>query len=431
MTILAVLGPVSGLAQQAVPEQGPPPTNLEQRGEGYWTANEAPPEDTSAFQVHTVVMGDTLWAIASTYMDDPFLWPQIWEANSHIVNPHWIYPQDIILIRPVTAITEVIPPPPPVPEPEPEQAPREIQIPTLTNTDDLGIAPDRVVFDLPEPRRVPTVKPVDLYCSGFVTTREYQTGTSQVIGRVPPGEGLIFGEGSYLYVSRGSDEGVSPGDVLNVLRPTREVRSTRSGIGTLGLHYLELGQMRAVIVQPSFSLARIVHSCGEITVGDIVTDFEPIDFPELPPNRPFSPFMASTGGTAGAVALTRDIMQTAGTPALGGSSIIAGYRKGMLEDGPLRGVLGGMAANGRIVYLDLGTSEGIEAGDIFLVYRPMEFDRNGGGQISIPSEARDLLADERYVVGEVVVVKVEERASTALVTFSSDGISPGDLVERR
>lgn len=431
MTILAVLGPVSGLAQQAIPEQGPPPTNLEQLGEGHWTANEAPPEDTSAFQVHLVVMGDTLWAIANTYMDDPFLWPQIWEANPHIINPHWIYPQDVILIRPVTAITDVVPPPPPAIPPEPAQAPREIQIPALTRADDLGIVPDRVEIDLPEPRRAPTVKPVDLYCSGFVTTRNVGADGSKVIGRVPPGEGLLFAEGGYLYVSRGSDAGVAPGDILNVVRATRQVRSPRSGVGSLGRHYLELGQMRAVIVQPSFSLARIVHSCGEITVGDIVTDFEPIEFPELPPNRPFSPFMASTGGTTGAVALTRDIMQIIGNSALGGSTIIAGYRKGMLEDGPLRGVLGGMAAEGRIVYLDVGTSDGIETGDIFLVYRPMEVDGNGGGQIPIPGEARDLLADERYVFGEVVVVKVEERASTALVTFSSDGISPGDLVERR
>jgi hypothetical protein len=35
------------------------------------------------------------------------------------------------------------------------------------------------------------------------------------------------------------------------------------------------------------------------------------------------------------------------------------------------------------------------------------------------------------VIGELVVIKVRERAATALVTFTSDGVSLGDLVELR
>ena len=37
----------------------------------------------------------------------------------------------------------------------------------------------------------------------------------------------------------------------------------------------------------------------------------------------------------------------------------------------------------------------------------------------------------RTAIGELVVLKVEERASTALVTYASDGLSLGDVVERR
>jgi hypothetical protein len=422
--ILVVVAPAAGLARQAIPEQGAPPTNLQQR-DGYWTANGAPPEDAGNFQVHTVVAGDTLWAIANAYMNDPFLWPQLWEANTHIVNPHWIYPEDAILIRPVTDISTVVPPPPPQ-DPEPA-APRVVQFPTLTDPNSVRFPGVDVSFDVPEPEPIAPVKSSDLYCSGFVTTRGIETVSSRVIGRVPPGEGLMFSDGRYAYVSRGSSDGVQPGDILSVVRPTRNINSTRDGVGQLGRHYLEMGQVRAIMVQPAFSLVRVIHSCGDITLGDTVTEFREIDFPELPSNRPFSPFMQPGVGAAGEVAMTLDPLHTQYTPALGGVGLIAGHVR--LGHG-LEGVRGGIAAGGRVVYLDIGAQDGVETGDLFLIYRPMEFD-NRRGLVRIPSEARDLLAGEQYAIGEVVVLKVEERAATALITFSSDGVSPGDLVAPR
>ena len=40
--------------------------------------------------------GDTLWDISDEHLQDPFRWPDIWEVNPHIVNPHLIYPGDSI-----------------------------------------------------------------------------------------------------------------------------------------------------------------------------------------------------------------------------------------------------------------------------------------------------------------------------------------------
>jgi hypothetical protein len=45
-------------------------------------------------QTYIVEKGDTLWRISGMYLSQPWLWPELWDANPQVDNPHLIYPGD-------------------------------------------------------------------------------------------------------------------------------------------------------------------------------------------------------------------------------------------------------------------------------------------------------------------------------------------------
>jgi LysM domain len=100
---LRCAGLVAGCMVTAVSAQAQnTPVTVQQRTTAQQVAQTGVPLSelaSNAPERHTVVRGDTLWAISGLFLRSPWRWPELWGMNlNDIRNPHRIYPGQVLVL---------------------------------------------------------------------------------------------------------------------------------------------------------------------------------------------------------------------------------------------------------------------------------------------------------------------------------------------
>ncbi len=202
---------------------------------------------------YIVVKGDTLWDISAMFLKDPWRWPEVWQKNPHVTNPHLIYPGDILtlvygadgqpmitLTRPGQVITETVEAGVPVVKLSPEMRIEELAqaIPTIPS--------DAISAFLNRPR--------------VLSEEELETAPYIVSS---PDEHLVIGAGNSIYVRNMQRTDLS---TYLVVRPGRTYVDPESD-EVLGYEAIYLGEARVQRYGDPATL-HLITSTREILPGD-------------------------------------------------------------------------------------------------------------------------------------------------------------------
>ena len=387
----------TGLAEpkDQVPKQGPPPRHLKQLPDGHWTANK-PLAATEGYEVHTVKNGETLWEITRQYLKDPLLWPQVWELNLSIVNPHWIYPGDQILLKKMVVVA-------PTPETSvPEAASSESNPPSAAPPSGQTVwAPVQEAPATP-PAPVAVASFSQIYCAGFFTADEIRPGMVIAGGEEAENKTLFY-DHDVVYINKGALVGVKPGDEYLVIRKyTHYSRygpdvAKASSQSRYGFGYQDLGRVRILLAHENSATAEIIFACETLQVGDILIPNESRVAPVDRPQAPFDKFAPPSDKTRGKIFFAREYKTVIG--------------------------------KGDIIYADVGQQQSVQTGDYFRVIRYFNSSNISAFNRDDYRKYRQTYDAVRKVIGEAVVLRVEAKTITALVTYSTTEISLGDGVE--
>ncbi len=298
----------------------PPPKPLYLRGD-HWTPYDPPTEFPPGTQVYTIQKGDTLWDLARKNLGDPYLWPQIWERNPYILDSHWIYPGDPLLID-----VAVQPPPAEAPAAAPEEA-----APAPAEPSGAALEPAPVAEGVP----FPLGSPADVYCFA----RLFQEGdvfpfkitSSERIGMQDQ-----FSEGEIMYIDGGVNQGVAAGDEFSILHLHRPLEHPISD-DDMGIVYTQVGRLRVLCAQEDTSIAEITHACDPVVFGDVLLPFQPVPVPLVLAPDPSDRCDLPNGKPTGYIVYNRDDQIDIGTD--------------------------------WTVFIDLGTAEGIYPGMFATIFR--------------------------------------------------------------
>ncbi len=320
--------------------------------------------------VYTVKKGDTLWDITGTYLKDPFKWPKVWKNNPYIRNPHLIYPGDIV--RVTSDGIEIIN--------------RKVKLPrTPVDVDSLPVVAvsgeeERVVKLEPEPAPIPRVKGPTVGSNlmkrqGFITGDQFKSSGSII---EPKHNMIMMGEGEEVFVSLNKGHEPAIGERYSIYRLGDKVTHPVTG-KEIGYMVDILGSL--VITRSSgVSEARIDNSFKEIEAGALLMPYTvPVTEVEL---------TEATSAVKGYVIASLDSSSNFST--------------------------------GDIVYINRGTDDGLDEGNVLRVYRKREK--------AVDPVTRKKVKLPPVNLGTMVVLDPGEKTSTCIVLNGQRAMVVGDKV---
>lgn len=278
---------------------------------------------------YTVVKGDTLWDISSRFLNEPWYWPEIWQVNPQVENPHLIYPGDVLTLVYVDGKPRIT---------KAQNAPNVVKLsPQVRST--------------PIETPVPTI-PLDAIQSFLGKTRIVDQAVLDRAPYVLQGQDgrIVSGAGDRVY-ARGDAEGEK---VLGVFRRSKVYTDPETG-EFLGLEAKSVGQ------------GRVASQDGEVVSLDLTKSEEEI----LQNDR-----LLPTGD---------DRISTSFQPSAPDEQV-----RGVMiaVDGGVNNI-----GQYDVVTVNRGAREGLEVGNVLAVFKKGQVvkDPNTAEMIELPSERAGLL----------------------------------------
>jgi hypothetical protein len=308
--------------------------------------------------IYVIKKGDTLWGLSERFIKDPHYWPNMWSNNSQITNPHLIYPGQKVRVFPDRL----------------EFEPREQGVTGASSSATIQGAATIQAGTIAEVAAERTysvlgnegfLMETDKKPAGFVVTILHDR--------------IVAGDDDIVYTDIGRVQGVKGGEKFSIYRKEGTVSHPLTN-EIMGAKVVPLGTLQLTDLEQNTSRAIITKAYQEISPGSYLMPYRDNKRREVTLKMP-------------ARELKGYIIES-----YSGTSIIA---------------------SGDIVYIDLGSAQGAEAGNMLYVVRDVTPDQSYVGRI-------DRLPQE--LLGALVILETGKKTATALVVKSIDAIYKGDKI---
>lgn len=370
--LLLVLAPAVFAAPRKAATR--PPKQLHKVGD-HWTPYNPP--DPATFpanaKVHTIVRGDTLWDLASTYYGNAYLWPQLWEANTYITDAHWIYPGDPLLV-------------------EGEAGSGDVSTTTGLSGESTttgGVEQDSgpMTAEMRASAPFPLGSEADILCWGYlghpdepmpnriVSFEDVETKYT----RMTMSQDIGVATGDIVYLEGGTSTGLTPGETYLVVKRDEIIRHPKTH-EILGRHYDYRGQMRILCATEDQATAIVTQACSDINLGDRLKPMPVLPIPLVRLTEMTTVCTPPSGKTAGFIVNSKDNRLALGV--------------------------------GAVIQINLGADDFVQPGDFLTVFRENPVEGN-----------------PRQLLGEIGVLTAENHTATARVVRMRYAMRVGDRVE--